>query len=301
MAAPKPAMALVFDRAGKGCQVFDNFEKNTEMVLQVDDQITVTTKPDPDIALHLPPELQDVPLLQVVYTGQLGGPGVYGMFAFSRALRLASEAPVIPACTFLVEGESPTIQSGEQRGWSWGVTRERISTADCEAALRIYPEVRRIFESEMQVYNRLSNAHRFFDNAYDQGNADMAIVGFVTVLEGLLLTTDKEISRRLSLRLAQFLGRDLMEKKDRFRKAKEIYKCRSNIVHGGAVIKNGDAERAAICVVDYIAPMTARFARAVLLKIYEEGLTDVFESRARVNKLFNEPAFRLDSESIPLP
>ncbi len=75
-----------------------------------------------------------------------------------------------------------------------------------------------------------------------------------------------------------------------------MYACRSKIVHGAAVRKDG--ELAAIYVVDQVAPSAERLAHEVLLKIHEHGLTRVFESGERVDKLFNELLFAEDPGTV---
>jgi hypothetical protein len=287
---------IALDRAGRAYQFFQNFEKNSEILLKIDDQLALTTKADAEIDAHLPQDLREVPLLRIVYTGQLGGPGVNKLFAFSRALRLTSSAPVLSAGTLFLEDGTFHFHPAENREWSWGPSKEQISPKDCEAAARILADTLRISELEMDVYNRLTNAHRFFDNAYGQSNADMAIVGFTTALEGLFLNSEQELSFRFCLRIAQFLGTTPEEMQKIFARAKELYTCRSKIVHGAAVRK--DSELAAIYVVDDVAPFAGRLARNVLLKIYEHGLTRIFESGERVDRLFNELLFAEDRSSV---
>jgi hypothetical protein len=292
----KLTTSISMDRKGKAYLFLKSFEADARFSLPVDDQLTVTTEGDPAIDSQLPQGLQRVPLLRMVYTGQLGGPGVDKLFAFLRALRLTSSAAVFSSGTLFVEDEVHSFHAADSREWSWGASKEQIAPAECEAAAKIYSYVRRISERETEVYNRLTNAHRFFDTAYDQSNADMAIVGFTTALEGLLLNSEQELSFRFCLRLAQFLGGTTDEKRAIFERAKELYVCRSKIVHGTAIRK--DSELAAIYVVDEVAPTAERLARDALLKIYEHGLAEVFESGDRVDKLFSELLFAEDSASI---
>jgi hypothetical protein len=294
----KLATPIFLDRTGKAYLFFKNFEANTRFSLTVDDQLTVTTDADPKIDSRLPEDLQNIPLLRIVYVGQLGGTGVNKLFAFSRALRLVSTAPVFSAGTLFVEEGDYSFNGADGREWSWGARKEQISPNECEAAAKIYIDVLRISELETEVYNRLANAHRFLDNAYDQSNADMAIVGFTTALEGLLLNSEQELSFRFCLRIAQLLGANAEAKQALFARAKELYVCRSKIVHGAAIRK--DSELAAIYVVDEVAPSAQRLACRVLLKIYENRLAEVFESSERVDKLFSQLLFAEDSASVIL-
>lgn len=48
----------------------------------------------------------------------------------------------------------------------------------------------------------------------------------------------------------------------------------------------------------HIAPSAQRLAREVLLKIYEAGLSEVFDSGERMDKLFNQLLFMEDSASV---
>jgi len=290
------ATPIALDRAGKACQFFGNFEAKIDGSIKIDDQLALTTQTDPEIDAHLPQELQRIPLLRVVYEGQLGGPGVHKIYAFSRALRLTSAAPVLAAGTLFLEDGTFHFHPRDNREWSWGPTKQAITLEDCQAAARIFAETLRIAELEMDAYNRLTNAHRFFDNAYEQSNADMAIVGFTTALEGMLLNSEQELSFRFCLRIAQFLGSTPKQMQEIFAIAKDLYTCRSKIVHGAPVRK--DSELAATYVVDQVAPSAGRLAQDVLRKVYELGLSRVFESGERVDRLFTELLFADDHESV---
>lgn len=290
------ASSVSLEREGKAYLFFTNFEDNTDFSLAVDEELTVRAGFDAEVNPYLPQEMQGISLLRIIYSGQLGGPGVDKLFAFSRALRLTSDAPVFSVGTLFVEHGGYYFHAEESRGWSWGGAREQITSDDCDAAVRIYTDVLRISKLEMEAFNRLTNAHRFFDNAYDQLNADMAIVGFTTALEGLLLNSEQELSFRFCLRIAQFLGTTVEEKQSLFSRAKELYVCRSKIVHGAAIRK--DSELAAIYVVDGVAPMAEGLTRSILLKVYELKLVEVFESGERIDKLFTQLLFATDSNSV---
>jgi len=244
----------------------------------------------------LPERLRSRQLLRVTYSGELGGSGSQEAFSFARALRLVSRAPVFSAGTVFVEDGKVDFYPYEGRGWSWAALEGLLTQTDCRAALAILPDVIRVSEREAEYYNRLTNAHRFFDNAYAEENADMAIISFTTSLEGLLLHGEQELSFRFCLRLAQLLGRTEGERRKLFARAKRLYVCRSKIVHGAAIHK--DPELAAVHVVDDIAPDAARLAQTALRAVYEGGLTHVFEQGERVDRLFSELLFAEQPEAV---
>jgi hypothetical protein len=69
-------------------------------------------------------------------------------------------------------------------------------------------------------------------------------------------------------------------------------------MHFGRTIVEKDSELAAIYMVDEVAPSAERLARGVLLKIYDDGLAEVFESGERVEKLFNQLLFAENPASV---
>ena len=187
---------IIIERNGTSAYFFNNFPHVETFSLQVADDLLVTNSREHAAAFGSINAGEVGTSLFVIFTGRLDGTDVHRAYNFVRALRLVSPAPVFPAGSIFIEDDLQKTTFEEERGWSWGSATESITREDCLRAATIFPDVERVSNLEVEVFNRLSNAHRFFDNAYEQQNADMAIVGFTTALEGLLLDSDAELNFR---------------------------------------------------------------------------------------------------------
>ena len=138
-------------------------------------------------------------------------------------------------------------------------------------------------------YSRISNALRLYDVSLHTRNADLALLGFVGALESLFSIAPQELSFRLSLLIAKFLGSDSDSQRKYFEQIRNLYTVRSKISHGDRIDKNEEA--AAIQIVENWTPRAEELARNSLRKIFENGLTETFNSHTRheeflVNLLF---------------
>lgn len=88
--------------------------------------------------------------------------------------------------------------------------------------------------------------HRFSLGAGEDTPAD-ALIDYVITLEALLLPRkyEGELSFRLRLHGANFLGSNPMERKDLFRQIKRIYNLRSDLVHGSKMHPQGEIKETA--------------------------------------------------------
>ena len=169
----------------------------------------------------------------------------------------------------------------------WGHRRNRLTRDDIAAASPLWPAADAIQVSDQ--YHRVANALLFYKNGYNSDNPDLALVGFTTCLEGLFLNGGQEISFRLALRLAHFLGESHEDRREKYEQCREVYRVRSKIVHGAPVLKRPEA--AAIYLVEYIVPLAENLARSALRKIFELRLETFFNSGKKVEALFEELLF----------
>ena len=140
-----------------------------------------------------------------------------------------------------------------------------------------------------EAYSRISNALRLYDASLHTRNADLALLGFVGALEGLFSIAPQELSFRLSLLIAKFLGSDSDSQRKCFEQIRDLYTVRSEISHGDRIDRNEEA--AAIQIEENWTPRAEELARNSLRKIFENGLTETFNNRAQheeflINLLF---------------
>jgi hypothetical protein len=120
---------------------------------------------------------------------------------------------------------------------------------------------------------------RLYDVSLHTRNADLALLGFVGALESLFSIAPQELSFRLSLLIAKFLRDDPKSQRKYFEQIKDLYTIRSKITHGDKIHKN--EETAAIQIVETWTPRAEEIARSSLRKIFENQLTETFNSHTR--------------------
>ncbi len=137
----------------------------------------------------------------------------------------------------------------------------------------------RICELDRQEsFNRLSNALRLYTSALDMTPVDVAVVVFVSVLEGLFTTAIQELGYRLALSVSYYLDSEANNRLKTFELVRELYTVRSKIVHGDKLVDSEEAS--AIQLTEHYAPTAERLARRCLRKIFEDRI-DVFMQRTR--------------------
>jgi hypothetical protein len=127
------------------------------------------------------------------------------------------------------------------------------------------------------TYSRFGNAVRLHSSALGTQNSDLALLGCVGAIESLFSIAPQELSFRLSLQLAKFLGDTLEDQRQYFERARALYVVRSKIAHGDKISAN--EEQAAIQMVERWTPEAEELARLSLRRVVEEDLIDVFNSK----------------------
>lgn len=117
---------------------------------------------------------------------------------------------------------------------------------------------------------RLALALRRFDSAYARHADEDCLIDLWIAFEALLLPDGKsELSYRAALRIAQLAGGEAEERRQMFQRARESYRCRSQVVHGESV--KGDLEE----VVEQTRELARRVLRAWLLEPPSGGIEQV--------------------------
>jgi hypothetical protein len=140
------------------------------------------------------------------------------------------------------------------------------------------------------AFSRFSNAFRLHNVALSTQNSDLALLGFVGALESLFSVSTQELSFRLSLLLANFLGATTAEQKGYFARAKDLYKIRSKISHGDKIAQ--DEERSAIQLAEHWVPEAEELSRLTLRAVIGQRLIDTFNSKARHEEFLDDLLFR---------
>lgn len=128
-----------------------------------------------------------------------------------------------------------------------------------------------------ETFSRIGNAIRLHSTAMETRNSDLALLGFVGAIESLFSIAPQELSFRLSLLLARFLGDTVDEQRAYFDRARDLYVVRSKIAHGDKINKSEEA--AAIQITEHWTPEAEELARLALRRIVERKLIEVFNSK----------------------
>jgi hypothetical protein len=138
-------------------------------------------------------------------------------------------------------------------------------------------------------YSRVANAIRLYSEALNVRNADLALLGFVGAMESLFSIEPQELSFRLSLLLAKFLGENLEQQRLFFARARKLYATRSKIAHGDKLTANEEA--AAIQTVEHWTPEAEELVRLGIKRLLDKSLVNVFNSKKRHETLLTELLF----------
>jgi hypothetical protein len=169
----------------------------------------------------------------------------------------------------------------------WGHRPNALTRESITGAVALEAGIKKVQLTDR--YHRVGNALLFYMNGYNSDNPDLALIAFTTCLEGLFSTVEQEISFRLALRLAHFLGESRDDQRSKFEQCREVYKVRSKVVHGAPVLRGSEA--AAIYLVETIVPEAEKLARTALRKIFALHLETLFDQPNKVEALFEELLF----------
>jgi len=236
------------------------------------------------------PNLRDIAYVLDVYNTEDRLAIVHAVNAIS-AVRIASECSVVVVGYWSDVG---FIDSAEGETIVWGHYTQELSE-DAMVFTNKYFDVLMCYLVP-DSYSRLANALRLYGEALHVRNADLALLGFVGAIESLFSIAPQELSFRLSLLLAKFLGDDASQQREYFDRARELYKIRSKIAHGDKIDK--DEEAAAIQIVETWVPEAEQLARGSLKRLFEKGVTDIFDAKKKHDRLLTELLFEVNLDAV---
>ena len=129
------------------------------------------------------------------------------------------------------------------------------------------------------TFNRVSNALRLYDLGQDSQHPDLALISYVSALEGLFSVSNAELSFRLSFTVAKFLEEEGTSQLALFREVRDLYSIRSKLSHGDKIC--ADEEQAAIQLVEHWVPFSAEIAWRCFRKLLEKKLIETFNDKRK--------------------
>jgi hypothetical protein len=123
---------------------------------------------------------------------------------------------------------------------------------------------------------------------YNANTADFALLAFTTCLEGLFSTGEQELTFRLALRVAQFLGNTEKQRRKYYSLMRLVYRNRSKLVHEPLSQKIVSKPRYNL--------WRALFPRrkdwlGSLRKVFQLRLESLFSNGNRVDEVFDTALF----------
>jgi hypothetical protein len=129
------------------------------------------------------------------------------------------------------------------------------------------------------TFNRVSNALRLYDLGQDTQHPDLALMSYVSALEGLFSISTTELSFRLSLTIAKFLEQTSAAQQSLFGQIRDLYSIRSKLSHGDKLC--ADEERAALQLVEHWIPFAAEIAWRSFRRLLEKNLIETFNDKRK--------------------
>jgi hypothetical protein len=127
------------------------------------------------------------------------------------------------------------------------------------------------------TFNRVSNSLRFYDLGQSSESPDLALMSYVSSLEGLFSVSNTELSFRLSLTISKFLEDKSESQKALFKQLRDLYVVRSKLSHGDKICS--DEEQAGIQLAEYWVPFAAEIAWRCNQKLVKDNLISMFNSK----------------------
>lgn len=156
----------------------------------------------------------------------------------------------------------------------WGHYSDDLPTSALDAMALHGPTIHRLNRGD--AFNPFANAWRLYSAGLRMLPSDVALVSFVSALEGLFTTASDNISYRFALAIGFFLGDTKAERMDLIEAAKRVYTARSKTVHGARLASS--QEQTAITLSESLVPEAEMLCRSAFRRFLEKGLADFVKS-----------------------
>lgn len=210
----------------------------------------------------------------------------------TNAIRIASSCSVWVAEHYIPSRYS--IRGDEKVHYLWGHGGPALQEEEMKFVENHMDMFREYLMPE--TYTRVGNALRLHSSAMFTDSPDLALLGFMGAIESLFSISPQELTFRLSLLLAKFLGNDKKQQRELFDRARGLYSVRSKLAHGDKLEKNEEA--AAISLVDYWTPSAEKLARECLKRLFGQKLTKSFDSPKTHEALLTDLLFASNLDEI---
>lgn len=190
-------------------------------------------------------------------------------------LRIWSDASIEVGPLIMIEdGHADLHRREQQMSGPWGHVDTRLEQSAVRRAAEFAPRICEL--SRLEAFNPLSNALRLYTESLELVPSDLALVAFVSALEGLFTTSSENISFRFRLGVAFFLETEKEARVKVREEAKRLYAARSKVVHGTKIASS--EEKSAITLAEDLVPRAEQLARRCFQRIFEEQLDAFFET-----------------------
>src|ERR1051325_1583236 len=152
----------------------------------------------------------------------------------------------------------------------WGHYDDSLPADALEAMAKHAPTVYRV--NRGYAFNPFANSYRLYTAGLRLLPPDVALVSFVSALEGLFTTSSDNISYRFALAIACLLESSWEQRAFVMNQAKQVYSARSKTVHGAPIDK--DLERTAISLSESLTPQAQQLCRRSFRRLLELNLAD---------------------------
>jgi hypothetical protein len=164
----------------------------------------------------------------------------------------------------------------------WGHHADQLPTDALNAMAVHGPTIHRLNRGD--AFNPFANAWRLYTAGLRMLPSDVALVSFVSALEGLFTTASDNISYRFALAIGFFLGETREERTALIAAAKRVYTARSKTVHGAQLASS--QEHTAITLADNLVPEAEMLCRRAFRRLLEKGLADFVKSSGKRDEFF---------------
>ena len=156
-----------------------------------------------------------------------------------------------------------------------------ISINDLDKAKLMFNTMFKHLSIDFMEKNRIVRSISFYKHAIETYPKHLRFLNLTIAIESLLSTSRHELRYKISQRAAWLLGNDSKDKKDIFKKTKDIYDLRSTIVHGGA-LKQSDLTK----LDELILLLEGYLRSAYVIILTDNKLFDIFMDTNKIDDYF---------------
>jgi len=135
----------------------------------------------------------------------------------------------------LLEPTTVDLADSSFGGWRYfsdSIPTYTLSAEDAKTLQTIWAFMAR---NRSKKRKRLALTVRRFQSSFRRTSSEDRLIDHWIALEALFSSEGSETTFRMSQLLAQFIGRDPLDRWETFKRAKELYGVRSDIVHGRTI------------------------------------------------------------------